>query len=617
MKRPYLFGLRAATALTAASLCGAAFAQDDYDLGTLTLSANRGESTELSRSGVTVEVVTKEDLEQSGETLLADYLARLPGVSVTANGGIGSTANLRVRGLPSKYVGVYIDGIDVTDTSGPQIQYDFGTLTTADVSRIEVLKGSQSALYGSEAIGGVINITTNRATEEGLTQSVAAEYGSYNTRKLSYNLSYLGTRGSFASTLSYIDTDGFSAADEDDGNREDDGHEARRLSFSGDYALTETITVGGAAFWQVSDSEYDEDGPTDGDTHDELSESDQYGVRAFAHLETGAMSHELSAQYYEIDRKLSGSNSWGSFEYPYEGRRWSLGYQGQTELSAATLTFGADATRERYESGGTDGDQDTLGFWAQADWHLSDAVELVTVLRHDDHSEFGGKTTGRISLAFLPTPDLTLRASVGTGFRAPSLYERFDVWSGNSDLTPETSVSYELGVEQRFGAGYVGATLFRTEITDLIDYYYDPVTFEGGYVQIDGTSWTQGVELTGGVNLSESLSLAGAYTWTDSEDAQTGDRLSRVPLHDLSLSLDADVTDAFRAGLTVQHVSGLEDVAETLDDYTVANMNLRYALTDQAELYLRVENLFDEDYQVVKGYGTSDRAAYFGVRASF
>ncbi|WP_226627215.1 TonB-dependent receptor plug domain-containing protein [Alloyangia pacifica] len=613
MKRPDLFGLRAATALTAASLCGSAFAQDGYDLGTLTLSANRGESTELSRSGVTVEVVTKDDLEQSGETLLADYLTRLPGVSVTANGGIGSTANLRVRGLPSKYVGVYIDGIDVTDTSGPQIQYDFGTLTTADISRIEVLKGSQSALYGSEAIGGVINITTNRATEEGLSQNVAAEYGSYNTRKLSYNLSYLGARGSFASTLSYIDTDGFSAADEDDGNREEDGHEATRLSFSGDYALTETITVGGAAFWQTSDSDYDEAGPIDGDTHDELSDSEQYGVRGFARLETGAVSHEISAQYYQIDRELSGSNAWGPFEYPYEGRRWSLGYQGQAELSAATLTFGADATRERYESGGTDGDQDTLGIWAQADWHLSEAVELVTVLRHDDHSDYGGKTTGRISLAYLPTPDLTLRASVGTGFRAPSLYERYDVWSGNSDLTPETSVSYELGVEQRFGTGYVGATLFRTEITDLIDYSYATYTYD----QIEGTSWTQGVELTGGVDLTDRLALAGAYTWTDSEDAQTGDRLSRVPLRDLSLSLDAEVTDAFRAGLTVQHVAGLEDVSESLDDYTVANMNLRYALSDQAELYLRVENLFDEDYQVVTGYGTSDRAAYFGVRASF
>ncbi|WP_343502051.1 TonB-dependent receptor plug domain-containing protein [Alloyangia pacifica] len=616
MKPTQRAALFTATALTTLGLTGTAFAQEATDLGTLTLSANRGESTELARSGVTVEVVTKEDLEQSGETLLADHLARLPGVNVSSNGGIGGTSSVFIRGLSGKYVGVYVDGIDVTDTSGPQIQYDFGTLTTAGIGRVEVLKGSQSALYGSEAIGGVVNITTNRATEEGLSQSVEAEYGSYDTRKLGYNLSYLGTRGSFASTLSYIDTNGFSAADEDNGNREEDGHEATRLSFSGDYALTDTVTVGGAAFWQKRDSEYDDfdyagDFPLDGTT-DDLSESEDYGLRAFARFEGGAVSHEVSAQYYHIDRKLSGTSSFGAFVYPYEGRRWGLAYEGQTELSMAILTFGADATSESFVNGSDDGEQDNLGLWAQADWHLSEQVELVTALRHDDHSEYGGKTTGRVSLAYLPTPDLTLRASVGSGFRAPSPYELYSPY-GNSDLDPETSVSYELGVEQRFDTGFIGVTLFRTEITDLIG--PDEVTYL--YTQTSGTSWTQGLELTGGVDVSERISLAGSYTWTDSEDAQSRERLARVPLRDLAVSLNADITSAFGAGFTVQHVSGLRDTSAALDDYTVANMNLRYALSDQAELYLRLENLFDEDYQVVKGYGTSDRAAYFGVRASF
>ncbi|SDI80362.1 TonB-dependent receptor plug domain-containing protein [Alloyangia pacifica] len=620
MKPSQRAALFTATALTTLGLSGTAFAQDAVDLGTLTLSANRGESTELARSGVTVEVVTKDDLEQSGETLLADYLARLPGVSLTSNGGIGGTSSVFIRGLPGKYVGVYVDGIDVTDTSGPQIQYDFGMLTTADVSRIEVLKGSQSALYGSEAIGGVINITTNRATEEGLNQSVAAEFGSYNTAKLSYNLSYLGERGSFASTLSRITTDGYSAADEDDGNTEEDGHEATRLSLSGDYALTDDVTVGGAAFWQKRDSDYDELGPMDG-TPDELSESEEYGLRAFARLETGAVSHEVSAQYYDIDRKLSGTYvdtyySPGSiipFEYPYEGHRWGLAYEGQTELSAATLTFGADATREYFDNGSDDGEQDTLGLWAQADWHLSDQIELVTVLRHDDHSDYGGKTTGRVSLAYLPNPDLTLRASVGTGFRAPSLYERYDGWSGNEELTPETSVSYELGAEQRFGSGYVAATLFRTEITDLITAPAPAYV----YVQSEGTSWTQGLELKAGVEVTDRINLGAAYTWTDSEDAETGAPIAGVPLRGTALTLDSRISDAFRGAFTVRHISGLHDASYAMDDYTVADMNLRYALSDQAELYLRVENLFDEDYQVVTGYGTSDRAAYFGVRARF
>ena len=188
MKPTQRAALFTATALTTLGLTGTAFAQEATDLGTLTLSANRGESTELARSGVTVEVVTKEDLEQSGETLLADYLATLPGVSLTSNGGIGGNASLRVRGLDGAYIGVYIDGIDVNDPSNTQTYFDFGSLTAADVSRVEVLKGAQSALYGSEAIAGVINITTARPTEPGFSQNLAAEYGSYDTRKLSFQL---------------------------------------------------------------------------------------------------------------------------------------------------------------------------------------------------------------------------------------------------------------------------------------------------------------------------------------------------------------------------------------------------------------------------------------------
>ncbi|MCA0996212.1 TonB-dependent receptor plug domain-containing protein [Alloyangia pacifica] len=610
MKRPILFGLRAATALAAASLSGAAYAQEGYDLGTITLSANRGESTELERSGATVEVVTKEDLEKTGETRVADYLASLPGISVTTNGGIGTNTTLRIRGASGQYIGVYIDGINVNDPSGTQIEYDFGALTTADVSRIEVLKGSQSALYGSEAIAGVINITTARPTEPGLSQNVAAEYGSYNTRKLSYNLGYLGERGSFATTLSRVETDGFSAADEDDGNDEADSHESTRLSFSGDYALTDTVTLGASGFWQKTETEYDESYPVLADgTHDEVSKSEQYGLRGFARIDAGALSHELSLQYFENDRSTSSNG----YDYPFYGQRWTLGYQGQAELSATTLTFGADATREQYENDGDEGDQDTYGIWAQANWHLSDQIELVTALRHDDHSDFGGKTTGRVSLAYLPSDDVTLRASVGTGFRAPSLYERYNAYAGNPDLEPETSLSYELGAEKRFEGGKITATLFRTEITDLIEYNYNT----WAYSQVEGTSWMQGVELSGETQITDRLGLAAAYTWTDTEDAETGDRLTRVPLHDLALTLDAAFTDDFSGAFRVRHVAGVEDTNDSLPDYTVADVNFRYALSDNAELYLRVENLFDEDYQTVTGYGTSDRAAYFGVRGSF
>ncbi|WP_421701248.1 TonB-dependent receptor plug domain-containing protein [Aliiroseovarius sp.] len=596
-----------------------AIAQDYTDLGTiivsgdLTLSANRGETTKTERSGSTVEIVTREDLEEAGDIQVADYLATLPGLSVTGNGGIGSTTSLRIRGSSGRYIGVYVDGIDVNDPSAPQIAFDFGGLTTDDITRIEVLKGAQSALYGSEAIAGVINITTNRATEPGLHHNLAAEYGSHNTARLSYNMSYLGDYGSFAATLSHIRTDGISAADENAGNTEDDGHEATRLSFSGEYAVSDTVTIGGSGFWQTSETEYDEysGGPVDGVSPDELSESDQFGLRGFVRVEGGAVEHEFSLQYYQNDRLSSGTNAWGPFAYDYLGERIGLAYQGQAELTNATLTFGLDATRESYESGVQNGEHDMLGAWVQADWHLSEQVELVTVLRHDDHSDFGGKTTGRVSLAWLPTPDITVRAAVGTGFRTPSLFELFSSPYGNAALQPETSVSYELGIEKRFDGGEVSATLFRTEITDLIA--WSPT----GYTQTPGTGWAQGVELAAAFKLSDSLDMTASYTYTDSENAATGMRLARVPMHTAAVRLNAEVTDRLSTGLAVKHVAGLNDTTGPLADYTVVDATVTYDVSDSAELYLRAENLFDEEYQTVTGYGTPDRSFYFGARMQF
>jgi vitamin B12 transporter len=618
MTSPRLAVLRAATAMTTLALCGiaqVASAQDALDLDAITVTANRGEATDLTRTGSSVAVITQEDLKNSGTTRLADYLTTLPGLSLSGNGGLGTSTNLRIRGADGRYIGVYIDGIDVNDPASTQVSFDFGSLTTQGISRIEILKGAQSALYGADAIAGVVNITTNQATKPGLSQGYAAEYGSYNTTKLAYNLSYLGARGSFATTLSHVRTDGFSVADENDGNTEADGHEATRLSFSGDYELTETVTIGGAAFWATAETEVDEysGGPTDGLIPDDMSDRDQVGLRAFARIDAGAIRHEFSAQYYQIDRRFSGTKKGVPYSDPSKGQRWSLAYQGQTELSVATLTFGADATREAFRNTGDDGRNDIFGLWAQADWHLGDQLEMVTVLRHDDHSTFGGKTTGRVSLGWLPQPDLTLRAAIGTGFRAPSPYELYSSTYGNPDLSPETSTSYELGVEKRLGESRFNATLFRTEITDLIA--YDRTT--SAYDQTTGTSWMQGVELSAETPLTERIGLTAAYTWTDSQEAGTGKRLARVPLHDIALGLTAEVTPDLTSALTLRHVAGVTEKTGDMPDYTTVDLSLRYALSTQTEVYLRVENLFDEEYQTSLGYGTSDRAAYFGVRSNF
>ena len=232
-------------------------AQQAFELDEIIVSGNL-DATTLERIGATASVVTRDDLEQSGEARVIDYIARLPGVDVRARGPIGTTSSITIRGAGQNYVRVLVDGIDVTDTSGTQVAYDFGSLRTADVSRIEILRGNQGALYGSESIGGVVNITTRRATEEGLTTSAAIELGSYNTLAASYGLTMKQGDMDYAFTLSSIRTDGFSAADENDGNDEADGYRANRLSF----ALGRDLAGGGRVevngFYEDSYGEYDE-----------------------------------------------------------------------------------------------------------------------------------------------------------------------------------------------------------------------------------------------------------------------------------------------------------------------------------------------------------------------
>jgi vitamin B12 transporter len=445
--------LWASTALFALSTPLAA--QQAFELDEIIVSGNL-DATTLERISATASVVTRDDLEQSGEARVIDYIARLPGVDVRARGPVGTTSSITIRGAGQNYVRVLVDGIDVTDTAGPQIAYDFGSLRTADVSRIEILRGNQGALYGSESIGGVVNITTRRATEEGLTASAALELGSYNTLAASYGLTMKQGDMDYAFTLSSIRTDGFSAADENDGNDEADGYRANRLSF----ALGRDLAGGGRVevngFYEASYGEYDELGPEDGDSLDETTDNSALGLRAMAQVPTGAVETEVAVTYYAIDRDTDGSSSYvdtntgetvpTSADNLYESRRIGFSYLGKMSLNGtADLSFGMDFSREKFDRSGAagpaSGQSDTLAAFAEMTYAPSDNFDIVGNVRVDEHSQFGTFTTGRLAASWRLTSDYIVRASAATAFRAPSLYELFGDSGANPNLTAEESRS--------------------------------------------------------------------------------------------------------------------------------------------------------------------------------
>ena len=599
-----------------ASTAHAQTADDIYDLPEIVLTPNLTPQ-EKSRTGVSVSVLDDTALRAAGQVPLLDTLARLPGVHVSANGGFGQLASIRVRGADERYVPVYIDGVQVADPSGATVGFDFGQTLTSDISRIEVLSGSQSALYGGSAVGGVIAITTRQPQREGQTHAASVEIGSHDTRAASYSYGLKTDRTEQAVTLSHLHTGGISATRS---GTERDAAEATRLSWSGSIAARDDLTVGASAFHQRGWADYD-----GYDQNFALADADnrahrrETGGGVFAQYTVGDSTHILDATAYDIDRRYVTDLD----ETRFEGGRQALRYRGTTRVSdRLTLVYGADTTREIAETGALGGEisSRTNGAFAEA-IATQGVFNLSASLRRDHNSDFGSYSTARVAVA-AQLGDTTLRGAASTGFRAPSLAERYDdygYYTGNPDLDPEESTSVEIGIDHDYGIkGRVSATLFQIHTDNLIT--YTDAVFPNTVVNVSGQSVRKGLELSGTYAMSDLLTGWGSYTYLDGT-AASGARLSRIPRHDLALGVDASFgapageAGETTAGVSLRHASGIVDAGE-LPGFSVVDARMSYRLNG-AVAYLRAENIFDKDYEVVRGYSTQGRTLNVGLRADF
>ena len=270
----------AGIALLSAGLPGIAVAQSTFELGEIVVLP-LAVPVEEGRTGASVETLGETDLEEAGDIVLGEQLARLPGVNLSRQGGPGANADIQIRGARTRYVAIYVDGILVTDPAVPTTQFDdFGGFTIGNVDRVEILKGSQSALYGGTAVGGVISVSTlgSAALGPGTHQEATVEGGSYGTLGAAYSITRNTERGSFTFGASTARSDGISAADENDGNTEADGFDRTRFTAAASYDLTDRVTVGANAFIETGRTEFDEFGPADGaPPFNEVSERDAFG----------------------------------------------------------------------------------------------------------------------------------------------------------------------------------------------------------------------------------------------------------------------------------------------------------------------------------------------------
>ncbi|WP_207101985.1 TonB-dependent receptor domain-containing protein [Paracoccus shandongensis] len=605
--RPVFLTLTAALALTTALPAAAQDAvQQPIILDDITLTANR-EPVELSRSGSSVSVLAGEDLEDRASQPLSRSLTRLPGVTLIQRGPLGTTGSVEVRGAPARYVPVVIDGIEVSDSTAPTPSYDIGGQITAGVSRVELLRGAQSALYGSRAIAGVLTLESLRPTEDGLHHHFGIEAGSFDTLTASYGATLRRADTDLAFQVSHVRTDGFSALDEDDGNFEEDGYEATRLSFYSAHRLENGATIGFNGFWEDSTGDFDDFSDVAGTPGDDYSETESYGLRGFAQFTTGAVDHDIALTRYRIAR----DSYYDAIPTSFEGTRTRLSWQGATDIGQGVrAVFGADTEKEEAEG---NGDARLTGVFVETTAALGDRMDITTSLRRDDHSRFGGFTSGRVAAVYRADGDLLLRAALGNGFRAPSLYQLFSIY-GDPTLEREESRTYELGVEKQWGDSHLRATAFWLKVDNLIG-WDDRGTadwMDDGYNQIDGTARRRGVEIDGRFAFGAGHALTASYTFIDNQTDVEG--WARVPERVLNLGAETTFATGTTAGIDLQHVAGR---ADGLDDFTTVDLLVSHPVRDNATAYLRLENVFDEDYQWVSGYGTSGRAVYAGLRASF
>lgn len=612
--RPLKVFLAASTLLTTP-----AFAQSetDTDIEEVVVTAGRREQpvNEIAKS---VSVLTADDLQLGQYTYVLDAVQTLPGVSINQNGSFGGTAFVSLRGASTDQTVVLIDGVQVNDGSAPGGGFDFARLDPNGIERIEVLRGPQAVLYGSDAIGGVINIIT-RSGQEGFGGDAFAEYGAFESFRAGGS-AHGGNEGlGFNLSASYTDQGGISAADAADGNTEADGYESLNIRGKLRAKLSDSVRLEVSSNYVDAESEFDGFVFADGvfalgDT-DDVSETEEFSIagRGFIDLLDGRFKNTLSVEFSTIERN---NFSGGTFSNGAEADRTNFDYLGEFAIDD-DWTLLAGAQHEEVDAKTVDPEAISISSVFGSLAYSANNLAFSAGLRHDDHETFGGTTNAEVNAAYtLEGSGTRLTAAWSEGFKAPTIFQLTFSCCGfdpNPNLNPERANAFEIGINQPFadGRAEIGVTYFEQRTRDLIIF-----TFTGGYQNVD-RAVAKGIEVSLDAELTETLQLQANYTLTDAEDRTTGDRLIRRPKHQAFAALVWQATDRLRTNLAFTYNGEEADTAGTVDDWARLDLRASYKLDETFELYGRIDNLFDADYQQVNGYGTPGISAFGGVRARF
>ena len=600
--------------------------------------------------GSDVVVVDSKAISESNEFFLGDVLSEsLNGMNYFQTGGHGTTSGIQLRGLPKRYSTVYIDGVKVSDPSSPSNDYYFGNLTKGSIDRVEILKGSQSSLYGSSAIGGTINLFTKKG-KEGHHNNIEVSTGSNATKN--FNISFDGKEKNYDYFVGFNKflTDGISAMWDND---EKDKYYNDGVVGNFGYNINDKIRLENYLRYSDSYLEYDEvqAGRADGNNTDDEERS--YSLRLIR--DDGNLKNTLSYNNAYIKRSTIGYDGENKI---YWGYRDAFNLIGEYNFNYDTkIVYGLDNEFDRadfktWATGGNNLESDEAVYSQYVDLQFRPRDKLYSTVgfRRDDHTTAGVYETGRITVAYKQDSSTKFRSSFGTGIRFPALNDYF--YDTNvqrkEDLVPEKSTSFDIGIEKFIEKHNLNLdlTLFHVVYDDNISNWKENSDGVKGQVNTiqnsEGNIKSKGFELTTKWKPEKTLSFNLGYTFTDAYDGEDCDDPDyakyqadwdtcldempvRVPRHSINASINKKINNKINTSLLIKYAGERRDLGNAntgnggfndviLDDYLTVDLSGSYNIFDVYKIYFSAKNLFDVNYEEGYQYSTLGRNLNFGIK---
>jgi vitamin B12 transporter len=638
-------------------------AQDTTSLENVTVTANKF-STKTTETGKVVITINRQEIEKAGSRDLSQVITELGGVFIngyTSNGG--KEKNIYLRGAKPEHTLITIDGVPVYDATGIGSNFDIRNIPIDNVERIEILKGSQSTLYGSDAIAGVINIITRKGGNKAFSINGTAHYGSFQTYRTNIGMNGKVKAVDYNVGYTFFRTDGFSEAQQHpDSTKAYEADPYKQNSFQANLGIQATKNFRLQPFLRYSKNEGSLDNDALLDDHDftNVNKNFQAGIRNAITIGKA----QVNALYQFTNTKRNYVDDSGYHNPPAYFLYNNTAFKANEHFAEAfvvfpfpniKLTAGADYRFSGYDYNalqvtapspwgpsmtfpttlsGDSVNQNQVGVYAALNYNMN-SFNIEAGGRFNNHSEYGSNFAFNVNPSYIINKQVKLFANVSSGYKTPSLFQLFSQY-GNRDLEPEVSLNLEGGLQYftKDGKGSLRATYFNRKIEDVIAFFFNTTTFRSYYINQDEQN-DHGFEVDGKLNLNDKIQLKAFYSYVDGEitTKQAGKdttyfNLLRRPKHSLNFSAGSQVTKALYVSAQLNAVGSREDVYFDpvsfqrsdikLRPYTLLNLYAEYGfLNNRIELFADLRNVTDEEYVDIYGYNTARFNAYGGIRFLF